>query len=208
MLYAKRIAHLPTSPVGYLVALSIVAVLAFTLGVLAGGLQWNEQRSRATGPASREVAATIPETVVGASAMKAASEQYRTQYDAAFAARRGTAAMKAASAEYRAMYDRSYTVQSKAGAMKAASEQYRTLYDATFAARRGTASMTAGRSHPAPPSVRHLRPEQVLTLPQRIQEEVTGPAVQPAQALAPEDIIALPPQIQEQVREATRRGSN
>ncbi len=117
MSYAKRIAHLPTSPVGYLVALSIVAVLAFTLGVLAGGLQWNERRSRATGPASREVAATIPETVVG-----------------------------------------------------------------------------------APPSVHRLRPEQVLTLPPQIQEEVAGQVVQPAQALAPEDIVALPPQIQEEVR--------
>ena len=83
---------------------ALIAAGALAAG-LAGGLQWNERRSLATVPASREVAATVPETVMGASAMKAASEQYRTLYDATFAARRGTAAMKDASAEYRAMYD-------------------------------------------------------------------------------------------------------
>ena len=111
---------------------ALIAVGALAAG-LAGGLQWNERRSLATAPTSGEVAAAVPETGVGPGAMKAASEQYRTLYDATFAARRGTAAMKDASAEYRAMYDRSFVVPGSMVAITASSAEYRAMYDATWA---------------------------------------------------------------------------
>src|SRR6187549_3218990 len=49
MVYAKRLTQVPTSPLHYLVALSIVAALAFALGATAGLVG---RRSAQTAPAA------------------------------------------------------------------------------------------------------------------------------------------------------------
>ncbi|MDQ5853744.1 MAG: hypothetical protein M3380_17095 [Chloroflexota bacterium] len=172
MLNAKRLSDRSPSLTQFFLALSIVAVFAFLLGLLASPLA----RSFVQTPAAVE---------------------HTTQSGNVAPARGNQGAG---------------TVSRKTPLVRVPYEAGWELYDGGWAGGPNTSptGMTgqSGRSHPAPPSVRRLRPEQVLTLPPQIQEEVAGQVVQPAQALAPERILMLPPQIQAEVREATRRGSN
>ena len=64
----------------------------------------------------------------------------------------------------------------------------------------GTLALGTAQPPRTPEAAARLRPEQIATMPARIQAQVAGSTVQPAQALTPEDIVALPPQIHEQVR--------
>ena len=62
MLFAKRIAHLPTSPVQFLAALSITATLAFTLGVATGPVGRRIAQTPAVVDQTSQVAAVAPAT--------------------------------------------------------------------------------------------------------------------------------------------------